>query len=212
MTLYFSSGSSRQPSSNRHGFRDAGLEPPVQNLLSVRRVIILSILSSGVYLFWWFYITWKQYRDHSGEVAYPIWHSLTLLVPIYHWFRVYAHVRIYRDLMTERRLANSISPPTVVAIFIALDVLVSITFVDVVFGEISRALAMWLLVESVVFTAMITWVLMSVQVNINRYWIAVLPGASHCRISKGEVAVTIVGVLLWLDTFATAFIDSWRTL
>ena len=212
MKSYFSSESPRQPSSNRHGFRDAGLEPPAHNLLSVRRVIILSILSSGVYLFWWFYITWKQYRDHSGEIAYPIWHSLTLLVPIYHCFRVYAHMRTYRDLMTERRLANSISPATVVAIFIALDVLVSATFVDVVFGEISRALAMWLLVEAAVFTATITWLLMSVQMNINRYWIAVLPRISYCRISKGEVAITIVGILLWLDTFATAFIDSWRTL
>ena len=114
--------------------------------------------------------------------------------------------------MLERQLTSSISPGTAVAILIILDLLASISLVDVLFGEISKKLAMWLLVEAVIFTAMITWLLTSVQVNINRYWNAVLPRASFCRISIGEVAITAVGVLIWLDTIATAFIDSWRTL
>ena len=30
------------------------------------------------YLFYWFYLTWRQYRDHTGDTAYPVWHALTL--------------------------------------------------------------------------------------------------------------------------------------
>ena len=43
--------------------------------LSPKRVVVMSILSFGIYLWYWFYMTWKQYRDHTGERAYPVWHA-----------------------------------------------------------------------------------------------------------------------------------------
>ena len=48
-------------------------------LISVRRVVLLSALSGGLYLYYWFFITWKHYRDHTGAEAYPAWHALSTI-------------------------------------------------------------------------------------------------------------------------------------
>lgn len=51
--------------------------------ISMTRIILLVIASYGVYPIYWMYRTWKQYRDHTGAEAYPVWHALTQLVPNY---------------------------------------------------------------------------------------------------------------------------------
>ena len=78
--------------------------------MSPTRVLVMSVLSYGLYLVYWFYRTWKQYRDHTGTEAYPVWHALTLFVPIYGLFRTHAHMRCYQELMVKDRVATTISP------------------------------------------------------------------------------------------------------
>ena len=53
------------------------------------RIILLFIVSVGLYWFYWMYRTWKQYGDHTGDICleyrdnhHPVWHGLTQLVPI----------------------------------------------------------------------------------------------------------------------------------
>ena len=76
------------------------------------------VLTYGLYLFYWFYLTWKQYRDHTGEEVFPVWHALTQFVPIYRWFRFYAHVRVYKDLMINAGVPSSLSPFWAVVVMI----------------------------------------------------------------------------------------------
>ena len=205
-------GHSLQPSSKYCNMCGAVTEPPVRYLLSIQRIIIMTILSGGLYLFWWFYITWKQYRDHTEEEAYPIWHAFTLFVPIYSLFRVHAHTRTYRELMLERQLASSISPGTAVIAVIISSWLGNIGLTQVWFGEISQTLAIWMLATAVITTAITVWLLASVQTNINRYWRAALPSTFSCRMGIGEVIFVILGVLFWVDTFASAYSETWRAL
>ena len=37
--------------------------------ISLKRVLFMTVLSVGLYLFYWFYITWKRYRDHTQAEA-----------------------------------------------------------------------------------------------------------------------------------------------
>lgn len=85
---------------------------PLRNLISTRRIALLTVLSGGLYIFYWFYITWKQYHDHfkADDNAYPVWHALALLVPVYGAFRTHAHMRAYRDAMLGRGVASTIAP------------------------------------------------------------------------------------------------------
>ena len=163
-------------------------------------------------MLWWFYITWKQYRDHTDEKAFPVWHALTLIVPIYSLFRVHAHVRTFKELMTKRQVAESLSPRAAVVASIVMGILGYIGISDVLFGEISKTLALWLFVAAGIITAITAWLVVAIQGNINRYWSAVSPRAASCRIGIGEVLITILGMLLWVDTIAVALSDSWRTI
>lgn len=87
-------------------------ELPLRNLISTRRIALLTVLSGGLYIFYWFYITWKQYHDHfkADDNAYPIWHALALLVPVYGVFRTRAHMRAYKEAMLGRGVAATIAP------------------------------------------------------------------------------------------------------
>ena len=91
--------------------------------ISPHRVILMTILSYGLYLFYWFYLTWKQYRDHTGWEASPVWHALTLLVPIYAYFRTHAHMRSFRELMVQANMSCSIDTGLAVLVVIAVTVL-----------------------------------------------------------------------------------------
>jgi len=56
--------------------RSCGIElseglPVLRYKLSPKRVVVMSVLSFGIYLWYWFYLTWRQSRDHTGESAYP---------------------------------------------------------------------------------------------------------------------------------------------
>ena len=81
---------------------------PYGNRISAPRIFALSVISFGLYLFYWVYRTWEQYRQHTGANVYPVWHALAMLVPIYGWFRFYAHCEAYRDLMEERGVMHNL--------------------------------------------------------------------------------------------------------
>ena len=207
-----SSGHRIEATVNFCGRCGAATTKPLPYLISVPRVATMSVLSGGLYFYWWLYITWKHYRDHTGEEEYPVWHALTLLVPIYGLFRVHAHTRTFRELMVARQLASTISPVTAVVAALIAGVFGSVGITDVWSGEISESLAIFMLVGGVISTALIAWLLASVQGNVNRFWRAVSPNASSCRLGVGEVLLTILGIAFWGDTIATAFVESWRTL
>ena len=60
-----------------------GSEPsaPVPYLISPTRIVLLSVLSLGLYTLYWLYKTWKHYKEHTGAAAYPVWHGLTGACP-----------------------------------------------------------------------------------------------------------------------------------
>ena len=52
----------------------AHISPPAPGYacrISLPRIVSLTVLSYGLYALYWTYVTWKQYRDHTGATAYP---------------------------------------------------------------------------------------------------------------------------------------------
>lgn len=143
--------------------------PPYR--VPLARVLVMSVLSAGLYFFYWFYMTWKHYRDGTGNEAYPVWHTLTLFVPIYGLFRVHAHMRTYKELMTEEGMATTISPgSSVVAILVAL----------------------------VLPMVVIAGLLFQVQRNMNQFWTSVYGDVSTHGFSVVEVLLVILGMYVWV--------------
>jgi hypothetical protein len=170
----------------------------------------MTFLTYGLYLFYWFYLTWKQYRDHTREKAFPVWHALTLVVPIYGLFRTHAHTRIFKELMTNRGLMTTISPGLAVAAVVASSALSWSTF-GLSWGNMTLAAAMTTTVIEILSIAIVAWLLMRLQDNLNIYWHEVSSGQLiDARIGIGEAIFAVIGGLAWLDTLATLFSESYR--
>ena len=170
--------------------------------------MLLSAISGGLYLVYWFFFTWKQYRDHTGVAVYPVWHALALLVPIYGLFRTYAHMRTYRRLLTTSQMPTTISPwPAVLmALLVGLRPLGAFELVQLLDGPPTADMVFWGFAAASMSAALVCWTVGFAQVDINSYWKALSPGTDQrfARIGLGEVLITAVGVLWFLGLLVAA--------
>ena len=212
----------------------AGVAPHVGCHISLQRVILMSVVTMGLYWFYWMYRTWKQFRDHTGaiayptplpgengepvmwwyharngSVAYPVWHGLTQLVPIYGFFRFYAHIREYKALVQGSGVYDSLN----------LGLLTAVVVINTIAGLVGGAMrdpnptrggdsvdggviliGITISIISLVATII---VLCWIQSNLNRYWVAVDSRlAQPARFGKGEILLIVLGILFWLGSVA----------
>ena len=193
---------SRQPNSApAAGFQ----ELPRGYHISLARIVILSALSYGIYWLYWMYRTWRQYRDHTGHEAYPVWHALTLLVPVYGLFRLHHHARAYRTLMEEREMRSSIETTPIIILAALAGVVAAINLSPgLAFTGLSHlGLALAVDISTWFGVALAVVVMCWMQSNINRYWAEFESGPPPpARFGRGEKIVTILGVLVWILNIA----------
>ena len=169
------------------------------------RVLLMVILSGGLYQYYWFYLTWSQYRDYTRAEVFPVWHALCLLVPIYGLFRAYAHVQAFKQLMDDDGVENTLSPGwAVVAILSAQLLGVVSVFMTGGLGsepEISRSTIFTQVVFLVMTLVIMLSLLLHVQGNINHYWSS-QPGVTllNARTGASELTFAAIGVLVWVFT------------
>ena len=173
--------------------------------ISLGRVLLMVILSGGLYQYYWFYLTWAQYRDHTKAEVFPVWHALCLLVPVYGLFRVYAHIQAFKQLMDNEGVENTLSPGWAVAAILSAQLLgVVSVFITGGLGsepEISRSTIFTQVVFLIMTLIIMLSLLLHVQGNINHYWSS-QPGATllNARTGAGELTLAALGVLVWVLT------------
>ena len=187
---------------------------PVGYPISINRIVGLVILTYGLYLIYWFYLTWRQYKDHTGHEVYPVWHALTLLVPVYGLFRTHAHMRSYNELISKYGLLGGISVGWVVAAVLvsivldnaALEITGGFQFEYYTFGAALAAAIIYM-----VSMMLVIWTLKHVQTNLNRYWSS-LENVKFApsKVRVGEVVFSIIGLLAWSDTISGLLSESYR--
>ena len=187
--------------------------------IPARRVLLMSVLSYGLYLLYWFYLTWKQYRDHTRDPVFPVWHALTLFVPIYGLFRTHAHMRTYKGLMLDAGIGTSIGPGVAVLVLLVSSILGWSSFQvggDFGFEQITRGQAAATAVLDIIAITLVAGLLVHMQANLNTYWrhqTETNPALSltAARIGVGEVIFCLVGVLAWFGTIGAVVSPSFVT-
>ena len=179
------------------------------------RILLLSVLSASLYAFYWFYVTWKHYRDHTGDdMNFPVWHALTQLVPIYNLFRVHHHVRVYEHLMQGVGLRFTIAAGTAF-VLMAISLATGVISIVMVYSEVNEHVSQAEYVVSYVLSlvsVVIPWFVMYlVQANLNRYWLSYAdrnPGVSIAtsKVGAGAVILTMLGILFWVLTISSLFV------
>ena len=183
--------------------------------LSPTRILLMSVLTYGLYLFYWFYLTWKHYRDHTRTEIFPVWHALALFVPIYGLFRTHAHVRSFKELMLAAGLPSTLSTGWAVVLVAISWVLDGISF-NVSGGfatvqEVSQKTALAIALLDVISIAIVAGLLLQVQGNLNRYWANQGSGTlKSARIGVGEVILAVLGILAWANTLGLLLSSSYR--
>lgn len=158
--------------------------------LDVRRIIVLGVVSFGLYLLYWAFITWIHLKRETGGNFFPPWHALSLLVPIYGLFRLHHHVRVIKELCDSSGVATNLSPPLIVVMFLLNNIL----GIVVAFAS-SQGLA---IVLSVISLTLVITILIWAQSTLNAYW-AETRGAElrEARFSPIEWIVCLLGILSW---------------
>lgn len=196
-------------------FRDApsrpvtALDPDSSYYIPAQRIVVMMALSSGLYLFYWLYITWKQYQEHTGDEVYPVWHALTRLVPVYGLFRIYAHMRAFRNLMDSANIPSSILPGPIVVIVLMSDLTnVMALILNGTFSAepVSQAMSNFALVVNILSLAFQAGILWIVQRNLNVYWVYMNEGPlPPARFGTGEIVLAAIGTAGWMLTAAFLF-------
>lgn len=180
-------------------------EMPV--VIPVGRVVIMGVLGSGIYMIFWMYLTWKHYRDHTGEKAYPVWHALSILVPIYGLFRAHAHIKAYKALMDNNNIPNSLSPMLMVLVLVIINILATVVL-PLTFNpetlrpldELSKDASLTVFILTAIQIAITTAILASVQADINKYWESLKKATvSRARFSTLDIVIAVFGLwdLIW---------------
>ena len=192
-----------------------GLPSTLEFHISGRRILLMSVLSHGLYLFYWFFLTWKQYRDHTGNPAFPVWHALTLIVPVYSLFRTHAHMRTYNELMLDAGVTSTINVGVTVGLVFTSSVLDTVSF-NLAGGfagssEISTGIAAATAAIDLISIAIKSGLVLHLQGNLNRYWNS-LDSATivDVKIGFSEVFLVFIGVFLWVETVATLVNPAYR--
>ena len=212
------------PSCSRPLVSGAESSAPVPYLISPGRILFMSFLSFGFYLYYWLYKTWKQYHYHSGEAAHPIAHGLTGLVPIYGSFRAHAHLRTFGELASQAGLSLRLNPgfafvavTVVLLLFFVAGWVSSVELVPVIdpvtgepvidpvtgegFTEVinpTRSELIKSLFLRMASVMVVIWMMLRAQPRINYYWDQVY--GSRLRgvvLGKGDLILGVFGILAW---------------
>ena len=161
--------------------------------LEAGRLIIGSILSGGLYIFYWLYLTWKQLAPETNDQHFPVWHALTWAVPVYQLFRLHRHTAVIQNLALKAGVPTTLTAGTVVALGI-----VSIGLGMVSLLDINPVLSLALgIIGIAVTTTIIVWN----QGALNAYWVTRHGEKLRAApIETAEGLIVLFGILLWVST------------
>ena len=191
-------GAPYDPSPHTDAAPAGQLDDTLRYYIPPNRIVLLTALSAGLYVFYWMYLTWRHYRDHTGETAYPIFHALSLMLPVYQFFRLHAHMRVYQELMEARGVPSTLSPLRAVGIYFGVVMLEMIAFRLVAEPTLTGPQQVAFFAINLVQVAVLAWLVAHAQGNLNRYWqhrIGARLGLTELSIV--EIALVILGLLEW---------------
>lgn len=189
------------------GHEDAMCCDPAEdysNGLDIGKFVVLSVISGGIYLIYWFYRNWKHFKEYTKKPLHPAVRTVGVLFPV-------ADIVLYCMQFIEiHRLAQKEERRTFPLLltcvgFSLIIVLVWLLFVsEFVFWDMEAQFA----TQFIGFVAVIigTLIVIPVQMSLNDIW-------KHAQKTKilrlwytnGEKAWIVIGALLLFFSFVSIF-------
>jgi hypothetical protein len=170
-------------------------QPDLSLRLEANRLIIASILSGGLYMFYWLYITWKQLAKETNDQHFPVWHALTWAVPFYQLFRLHRHSTVIQELATKAGVPTTLNAGTVVALGLTAFALALTSFYTLNPGLV--------FLLGIIVMTLTTTIIVWNQGALNAYWVTRYGDELRTApIQRAEGGIVLFGILVWISTLA----------
>lgn len=168
-------------------------------------LLLLSVLTSGLYELYWFYKNWRHLKLHRNLCISPGWRTAGLLVPILNFFLIYRQFRDIKSFALELGSETYYSPGKVALGYTFLSVAsLAISLYSAQSTNHSVLLGFTLICFTVALAA--TLLLMVIQKILNACWATAQPHLPlRTNFSRGEILLLVIGgivtILLLLEPF-----------
>ncbi len=169
------------------------ISPPVASgrtaflYISICRLVVMSILSCGLYEIYWIYKNWRYLNERDGLGIRPFWRG---------WFGIFYCHSLLRTIHEDRELNHAEKPDfSPVALATGWVVLVLVA------NMIGRAPGVAAEIISFLIPSFLC--LIPVQNYINSVNTKVSPNAPHSKWSVGQIICLTVGVLIWFGILSS---------
>lgn len=168
----------------------AAAEEPFSNGQSLRHLLVLSVVSLGLYPSYWLYRNLKLLAAHRGLAISPVWRTIVAFLPVIGWPIFKDQLCLFAECAESAGVASEIAPwPHTLG-----------------FQVVTTAAWVVPLPWSLLGYAGVVF-LFPAQRTLNAYWAAVQPGRPlRSRYSGGEIALAVVCAVLWAMLLAALFI------
>jgi hypothetical protein len=142
----------------------------------------------GLYVILWVGLHWAEMKRHlRDDRMYPVWHALTMLVPIYSFFRFHANFRVLNELLATERTDHRVRPMVAVATFLLASLLLTVPVEDTALVTLNLMGAI----------AAISWIIHHGQTGMNEFWDSSPDVDTTDHVKLWERLVVSFGAALW---------------
>lgn len=142
----------------------------------------------GLYVFFWIGFNWAEMkRQLNDDRMHPIWHALSMLVPIYSYFRFHANFRVLNELLATTRSSHRVRPLLAIGTFLLASLLAAVPIQDTVLLTLNVLAAV----------AAISWIIHHGQTGMNAYWDATPSVKTTDNVKLWERMAIAAGAGLW---------------
>ena len=149
---------------------------------------LLVFATFNLYALWWLGRTWAQIKHEDGDPRkHPVWHALAVVVPIYGFFRFYAHMRAIVALGATAEARGVLNPVAMTVAWMAVNFLAGAA------SWLPEAPAWVSILASALGAALIGYA----QSGLNIAWLSLPGGTVRARSHPLHWLLLILGVLLY---------------
>jgi len=170
------------------------------------RLIILSILTFGIYEIYWFYRNWKHLKKHKNLNISPGWRTVGLFVPIYNIILIYTQFRDIRDFAVGTGCKTYSSPGWLTFGYIFLNgISLRLTLYEWKLTDPAELLGTSIF--GLLISLLAVWLLVVVQKTLNDFWKKEQPDlVMRTTFSGKEIVLLVIGGIFWLLSLIGIFI------
>jgi hypothetical protein len=163
-------------------------EPTWRSIQSPWLVAALVFATFDLYALWWLGRTWWQLKKEEGDAGKrPVWHVLAMFVPIYGYFRFYAHMRTIVNVAATPDARATLSPLAMTVAWILINLLSGMTLVY-------PATPGWVpILASGLSAAQFGWA----QYGLNSAWSSLPGGTARARVHPLHWVLLAIGVVFY---------------